>query len=66
MNLRQCEHKKVRIVDKDGKKYKGYVGDYIWADDNENNLESIIVDFPDGSVAEFYEKDIELIEILGE
>lgn len=66
MNLRQYEHKKVRIVDKDGKQYKGYVGDYIWADDNENNLESIIVDFPDGSVAEFYEKDFELIEILGE
>lgn len=44
MNLRQYDSKRVRLTDTDGKVYEGYVGDYIFAEDNDPEEESLVLD----------------------
>lgn len=45
MELRNLEGKTVRLIDNEGKEYKGYVGDYIYPEDNEpEGVEAIILD----------------------
>lgn len=71
MNLKKMPGKKVRIVDAKGLVYEGKVSDYIYPDDNEPEVESIIVDYPtrnDGykyeNPVEFTAPEIKSIEIL--
>lgn len=68
MELGKYEGKYVRIISNEGNLWEGEVLDYVWPEDNENNLESIIIScdkgkFP-GKLIEFYEKDIKSIEII--
>lgn len=64
MNLKQFYNKKVAIVAKNGRLFEGFINDYFWPDDNENGKESIVIDTEAGEAIEFYETDIESIEII--
>lgn len=68
MKLIDYEGKKVRIVSNTNKKYEGYVGDYCYPEEDENNLEMIVVDVikgdNEGKAVGLYEKDIKSIEII--
>ena len=66
MNLKQFYGKKVKIVSVDKTVFIGIVNDYFYPDDNENEKESIVIDTSDKRVIEFYEDDIQTIEILPE
>lgn len=66
MNLKQYYNKKVKIVSVDKVVFIGTVNDYFYPDDNENEKESIVIDTSDKRVIEFYEDDIQTIEILPE
>lgn len=71
MNLRQYYNKNIRIVDIDGNMLEGQVTDYVYPDDDDTGLESIIIDCTRGKLAgksvEFWERDIQsVIEICGE
>ena len=44
MPLRNYEHKNVKLIDTDGYVYKGFVGDYIYADDSPYDVEGIVLD----------------------
>ncbi len=66
MNLKQFYGKKVKIVSVDKTVFIGTVNDYFYPDDNENEKESIVIDTSDKRVIEFYEDDIQTIEILPE
>lgn len=47
MNLRQFEGKNVRLTDKDGEIFEGYVSDYIFAEDNvPEEVEALVLDYP--------------------
>ncbi len=68
MNLIDYENKKVKIIDNDDEIWKGNVTDYIYPEDNEPEVESIIIKcevgkFPDKSI-EFKASEIKSIEIL--
>lgn len=64
MSLSKYYNKKVKITDTNGQIFQGRVGDYIYPEDNESEVESIIVDLLDGGLYEFYPKDIKEIEII--
>lgn len=68
MSLVEMEGKKVRIIDSDDKYWEGMVTDYIYPEDNEPEVESIIIKcskgrFPGKSV-EFTKRDIKSITII--
>lgn len=66
MNLIDYEEKLVRIKTTTNNVFEGVVTDYIYPEDDKNNLEMIILDV-DGNGEKFigfYEKDIESIEII--
>ena len=44
--------------------FEGFISEYVYADDNENGNESIIMDASDGRLIEFEETDIKEIVIL--
>ena len=46
------------------KVFEGFISEYVYADDNENGNESIIMDASDGRLIEFEETDIKEIVIL--
>lgn len=68
MNLKQYYDKRVRIVDVDGNMFEGQVTDYVYPDDDDTGLESIIIDCTKGKLegksVEFWEKDIKSIETM--
>lgn len=64
MELWRFLDKKVKIVDDDNSTYVGLISDYIEADDNEDGLVSIVMEFPDRFSEEFNEPRIKSIEIL--
>lgn len=64
MSLKEYYEMTVDITAVDGRSGIGKVNDYIFPEDNENGMESIIVDFPDGTAQEFYKSDIKSIRII--
>lgn len=64
MYLGHYDGKTVRIISTDGVKFEGFVNDYVFPDDNENEKESIILHCNDGRWIEFYEADISSIRII--
>lgn len=59
------EKERVEVVLKNGKVFRGKVGDYIEAEDNDRPIDSIILDlFSGGYPTEIYENEIESITIL--
>lgn len=44
MNLKTYLNKNVIIIDRENNTYKGYVGDYIFAEDNDDGVESIVLE----------------------
>lgn len=64
MSLKQYFDKYVIIITDDGKAFTGLVDDYIYPEDNENNLESIVLKTQKGNLYEFTNDDIETIEII--
>ena len=64
MSLKEYFEQTVDITAADGRTAIGKVSDYIFPEDNENGMESIIVDFPDGTAQEFYKKDIKSIKAI--
>lgn len=72
MNLRFYEGKNIKLTDIDGEIYEGYAADYIFADDNEPEVEAIVLDYPvrksDGykyeNPVEFTAPEIKSIDIL--
>ena len=64
MELVKFYNKKVRITDTEGRVFLGHVSDYIYPEDNEPEVESIIVDELSGDLLEFYEETIKEIEII--
>lgn len=62
--LKQYYNKKVEIIDAEGQTFFGTVTDYIFPEDNEPEVESIIIDTLDGETIEFTEKDIKTIEVI--
>lgn len=70
-NLKIYDGKTVKLTDIDGEVFTGYVGDYIYADDNEPEVEGIVLDYPvrgDGykyeNPVEFDAPEIKSIEII--
>jgi hypothetical protein len=57
-------YEKVKIVDTGGNSYLGTVTDYVYPEDNEPEIESIIVDTLEGSVVEFFEDNISSIDVF--
>lgn len=68
MKLIKYEGKIVRILSVSNKVYEGFVGDYCYPEDDENNMEMIVVDvdkgYNAGKSVGFYEQDIKSIEII--
>lgn len=64
MGLVQYYEMTVNIMGIDGRSAIGKVTDYIYPEDNEDGIESIIVDFPDGTAQEFYPSDIKTIAVV--
>ena len=64
MSLKEYYEMTVDITAVDGRSGIGKVNDHIFPEDNENGMESIIVDFPDGTAQEFYKSDIKSIRII--
>lgn len=68
MNLIKYEGKKVQITDIDNQVFEGVVSDYVYPDDDDTGLESIIVDCTSGPLSgkpvQFWEKDIKAIQVI--
>ncbi len=68
MGLIKYEEKKVRIVDIDDRVFEGKVTDYVYPEDEEDGLESIIIRCTKGPLLgqsiEFWERDIKTIQII--
>lgn len=74
MNLRSLEGKTVRLTDNEDKEYEGYVGDYVFAEDNTpEEVEAIILDdlvrksdeYRFENPVEFTAPEIKSIEVIG-
>ncbi|MBR5774288.1 MAG: hypothetical protein IKY44_05470 [Clostridia bacterium] len=65
MDLKEYYAKRVKIIDADGTLHIGTVNDYFYPDENDSNVESIVVDMPDGSCVEFTRNDIKTIIVIG-
>ncbi len=64
-SLTQYENKYIRLIATDNEIYEGFVSDYIDPIDNENNMESIILDIENKLYPiEFYPYEIASVEIL--
>lgn len=68
MNLIKYYDKNIRIVDTKDRIWEGKVTDYVYPEDNEQEVESIIIKcelgrFP-GKYVEFLESNIKSIEII--
>lgn len=63
MSLQSYYGKKVNIVATNGLTFSGIVDDYIFPEDNENGLESIVIKTGSGDLYEFTEETIEKITI---
>lgn len=66
LKLINFEGKKVRLVNIEGEVFKGYVGDYIYPEDNEpEGVEGIVLDSPQRPYPiGFNEPEIKSIEII--
>lgn len=68
MKLIDYEGERVRIVDIDNQIFEGRISDYIYAEDNEPEVEAIVMDCEKGPLSgkavEFREEDIKVIEII--
>lgn len=72
IKLSTLEGKRIKLVSKNGRSYKGIVGDYIYPEDNvPEEIEAIILDRPtrdDGfkyeNPVEFTVPEIESIEVI--
>ncbi len=73
MNLRRLEGKNIRLTDVDEEVFEGYVGDYVFAEDNvPKEVEAIVLDYPvrksDGYKykypVEFTAPEIKLVEVI--
>ena len=64
MDLKTYYEKNVIISDFDGKIFYGFVDDYVYPEDNENENESIIIKTKSGDLIEFTEDDIAFIKSL--
>lgn len=68
MNLIKYEGKKVQITDIDNQVFEGVISDYVYPDDDDTGLESIIVDCTSGPLlgkpVQFWEKDIKVIQVI--
>ena len=71
MNLIDYEFKTVELTDIDGQTFTGYVGDYIYPEDNDPEVEGIIMDnvvrgdgYKYKNPIEFDASEIKSIEIL--
>ena len=58
-NLMKYEGKTIKLIDIDGDVFTGYVTDYIYADDNEPEVEGIIIKKPVRSDGYNYTHDVE-------
>ena len=64
MDLKKYYEKDIIISDFDGKTFCGFVDDYIYPEDNENEKESIILKTKSGDLIEFTADDIAFIQEL--
>ena len=71
MDLRRFEGNRVRLENMKGRVFEGYASDYIFADDNEPEVEGIVLNYPvrdDGykypNPVEFDAPEIRSIEII--
>ena len=64
MDLKEYYDREVVIITDDGQIFSGFVDEYIYPEDNENEKESIILKTKQVLV-EFYEEDIKDIVVLG-
>ncbi len=64
MDLKKYYEKDIIISDFDGKTFYGFVDDYIYPEDNDNEKESIILKTKSGVLIEFTEEDIAFIKEL--
>lgn len=65
MKLIDYEGKRVKIIAMNGKKFEGKVTDYVYPEDNDPEIESIIIeDILSGTAVEFPENDIKSIEVI--
>ncbi len=64
MKLIEFERKNVKIITPENGVFTGFVEDYIYPEDNENEKESIIICTQDNRYIEFYEEHIKTIKIL--
>lgn len=63
MKLSTFHHKKIKITTTDEEVFSGYVINYLPADENEPERESIVVECQNG-IFEFYEDELKHVEIL--
>ena len=63
MDLKQYYEKQVIIIS-EGEMFVGTINDYFESDDNEDGLESIVMDTTDGDIIEFNEERINKIIII--
>ena len=68
MKLIDFEGKRVKIVSVNNRMFEGRIADYIYAEDNNPEIESIVMDCEKGPLSgmavEFREEDIKVIEII--
>lgn len=64
MELKNYYGTNVKIISVTGQVFFGRVNDYFDAEDNENGMESIVIDTSNGDAIEFTKAAIETIEIL--
>ena len=64
MSLKQYFGQTVVIVADNDEIFCGFIDDYFYPEDNENNLESIVLKTSSGNLYEFTNEDIETIKII--
>lgn len=64
-SLKKFYNKNIHIIATNDKRFVGKVIEYVYPEDNENEMESIIIeDSVSNNLVEFYEKDIKSITIV--
>ncbi len=64
MKLKEYYNKKVNITDISGILWEGIVTDYIFPEDNEPQIESIVLRTKNNDLIEFFEKEIQKIDLI--
>lgn len=64
MNLKDYFGKEVNILASNGSLFCGFVSDYLFPEDNDQHLESIILETYSGDLVGFLKKDIVSISIV--